>query len=77
MYARMRTHKADIFRDWLCAQLSKERVGNFQVDSVKALCKPIIDGLKEITGFDTPPVVARQPSEIGGSAQLKHLPDYP
>src|SRR5262245_51498552 len=59
-------------RGGLCIQLVKEFIGVFQIDSIESLGEPAIDGRKEITGFNIPPLVAPQPSQSGGRAQFKH-----
>jgi hypothetical protein len=57
---------------YLTIQPSKERFGIIQVDGVETFDEPCIGWRKEITGFNTPPLVAPQSRETSGGPQFKH-----
>ena len=54
-------------------QFAEQRLRLFEIDRVKPLGEPAVDGGKEVAGFAAPTLVAAQPGEARGRAQFPEL----
>ena len=51
-------------------QFAEQRLRLFQIGGIEALGEPIIDGGEEVASFGPPALLAPQPGEARGGAQL-------